>query len=96
MLCGLLLGFFLGILCLFWVNESVFTRRHQMGKVDLYSPLFYCVTYFKNRHHGWHVYQLLWSCSCLLLKNTQQNTPSLFNMKLDLIHDIIVISPIFF
>lgn len=31
MLCGLLLGFFLGVLCLFWVKESVFTRRHQMG-----------------------------------------------------------------
>lgn len=31
MMCGLLLGFFLGVLCLFWVKESVFTRRHQMG-----------------------------------------------------------------
>lgn len=31
MMCGLLLGFFLGVLCLFWVRESVFTRRHQMG-----------------------------------------------------------------
>lgn len=31
MLCGLLLGLFLGVLCLFWVRESVFTRRHQMG-----------------------------------------------------------------
>ncbi|KAG2193165.1 hypothetical protein INT47_009598 [Mucor saturninus] len=33
MMCGLLLGFFLGVLCLFWVKESVFTRRHQMGIV---------------------------------------------------------------
>ncbi|KAK4513127.1 uncharacterized protein ATC70_012921 [Mucor velutinosus] len=31
MMCGLLLGCFLGVLCLFWVRESVFTRRHQMG-----------------------------------------------------------------
>ncbi|KAG2219010.1 hypothetical protein INT45_013773 [Circinella minor] len=33
MMCGLLLGFFLGILCVFWFRESVFTRRHQMGIV---------------------------------------------------------------
>ncbi|KAI8645319.1 hypothetical protein BD408DRAFT_412139 [Parasitella parasitica] len=33
MICGLLLGCFLGVLCLFWVRESVFTRRHQLGKV---------------------------------------------------------------
>lgn len=33
MMCGLLLGFFLGVLCLFWFKESVFTRRHQMGIV---------------------------------------------------------------
>ncbi|KAJ8652996.1 hypothetical protein O0I10_011377 [Lichtheimia ornata] len=33
MMWGLLLGFFLGILCLFWFRESVFTRRHQMGIV---------------------------------------------------------------
>ncbi|KAL1929191.1 hypothetical protein VTP01DRAFT_2250 [Rhizomucor pusillus] len=33
MVCGLLLGFFLGILCIFWFRESVFTRRHQMGIV---------------------------------------------------------------
>ncbi|KAI9331645.1 DUF2407 C-terminal domain-containing protein [Pilaira anomala] len=31
MMCGLLLGFFLGVLCLFWFKESVFTRRHQIG-----------------------------------------------------------------
>ncbi|KAI8330873.1 DUF2407 C-terminal domain-containing protein [Chlamydoabsidia padenii] len=31
MLWGLILGFFLGILCIFWVRESVFTRRHQLG-----------------------------------------------------------------
>ncbi|KAG2210844.1 hypothetical protein INT46_000342 [Mucor plumbeus] len=31
MACGLLLGCFLGVLCLFWFRESVFTRRHQMG-----------------------------------------------------------------
>lgn len=34
MMCGLLLGFFLGVLCLFWVKESVFTRRHQMGNIS--------------------------------------------------------------
>ncbi|KAI9274591.1 DUF2407 C-terminal domain-containing protein [Phascolomyces articulosus] len=33
MMWGLLLGFFLGILCVFWFRESVFTRRHQMGIV---------------------------------------------------------------
>ncbi|KAI7878748.1 hypothetical protein K492DRAFT_132333 [Lichtheimia hyalospora FSU 10163] len=33
MMWGLLLGFFLGILCIFWFRESVFTRRHQMGIV---------------------------------------------------------------
>ncbi|KAI8361739.1 hypothetical protein BD560DRAFT_425954 [Blakeslea trispora] len=33
MVCGLVLGCFLGVLCLFWLKESVFTRRHQMGKV---------------------------------------------------------------
>jgi hypothetical protein len=32
MICGLLLGCCLGLLCLFWFKESVFTRRHQMGK----------------------------------------------------------------
>ncbi|KAI8092860.1 DUF2407 C-terminal domain-containing protein [Halteromyces radiatus] len=31
MMWGLMLGFFLGILCVFWVRESVFTRRHQLG-----------------------------------------------------------------
>ncbi|KAL1926219.1 hypothetical protein VTP01DRAFT_6084 [Rhizomucor pusillus] len=31
MLWGLILGFFLGVICLFWFKESVFTRRHQMG-----------------------------------------------------------------
>ncbi|ORZ22305.1 DUF2407 C-terminal domain-domain-containing protein [Absidia repens] len=31
MMWGLMLGFFLGILCIFWVRESIFTRRHQMG-----------------------------------------------------------------
>ncbi|KAI8340368.1 DUF2407 C-terminal domain-containing protein [Choanephora cucurbitarum] len=31
MVCGLMLGCLLGILCLFWLKESVFTRRHQMG-----------------------------------------------------------------
>ncbi|KAI8368258.1 DUF2407 C-terminal domain-containing protein [Radiomyces spectabilis] len=31
MMWGLMLGFFLGVLCLFWFRESVFTRRHQMG-----------------------------------------------------------------
>ncbi|KAF7732317.1 hypothetical protein EC973_005213 [Apophysomyces ossiformis] len=31
MVWGLILGFFLGIICLFWFRESVFTRRHQMG-----------------------------------------------------------------
>lgn len=31
MMWGLMLGFFLGILCIFWVRESVFTRRHQLG-----------------------------------------------------------------
>ncbi|KAI9310493.1 DUF2407 C-terminal domain-containing protein [Dichotomocladium elegans] len=33
MMWGLLLGFFLGLICLFWFRESVFTRRHQMGIV---------------------------------------------------------------
>ncbi|KAG0169529.1 hypothetical protein DFQ28_003607 [Apophysomyces sp. BC1034] len=33
MMWGLMLGFFLGVLCLFWFRESVFTRRHQMGIV---------------------------------------------------------------
>ncbi|ORZ01120.1 DUF2407 C-terminal domain-domain-containing protein, partial [Syncephalastrum racemosum] len=33
MVWGLVLGFFLGIICLFWFRESVFTRRHQMGIV---------------------------------------------------------------
>ncbi|KAI7872128.1 DUF2407 C-terminal domain-containing protein, partial [Spinellus fusiger] len=33
MVWGLMLGFFLGILCLFWFRESVFSRRHQMGIV---------------------------------------------------------------
>lgn len=37
MMCGLLLGFFLGVLCLFWFKESVFTRRHQIG--NYYMPL---------------------------------------------------------
>jgi hypothetical protein len=31
MMWGLILGFFLGILCIFWVRETVFTRRHQLG-----------------------------------------------------------------
>ncbi|CAO3622975.1 unnamed protein product [Cunninghamella blakesleeana] len=31
MLWGVILGFFLGVLCIFWVRESVFTRRHQLG-----------------------------------------------------------------
>ncbi|KAL0089502.1 hypothetical protein J3Q64DRAFT_1696608 [Phycomyces blakesleeanus] len=31
-LCGLILGFFLGLLCLFWLREPVFTRKHRMGK----------------------------------------------------------------
>ncbi|CAO3682902.1 unnamed protein product [Umbelopsis ramanniana] len=31
MVWGLMLGFFLGLICLFWFRESVFTRRHQMG-----------------------------------------------------------------
>lgn len=30
-LSGLILGIFLGILCLFWMRESVFTRTHQLG-----------------------------------------------------------------
>jgi hypothetical protein len=33
MVWGLMLGFFLGLICLFWFRESVFTRRHQMGKI---------------------------------------------------------------
>ncbi|KAI9491345.1 DUF2407 C-terminal domain-containing protein [Zychaea mexicana] len=33
MMWGLILGFFVGIICLFWFRESVFTRRHQMGIV---------------------------------------------------------------
>ncbi|CAO3652682.1 unnamed protein product [Mucor fragilis] len=33
MMWGLMLGFFLGIICLFWFRESVFSRRHQMGIV---------------------------------------------------------------
>ncbi|CAO3592470.1 unnamed protein product [Absidia cylindrospora] len=33
MMWGLMLGFFLGIICLFWFRESIFTRRHQMGIV---------------------------------------------------------------
>ncbi|KAI9261594.1 DUF2407 C-terminal domain-containing protein [Phascolomyces articulosus] len=33
MMWGLILGFFLGIICLFWFRESVFTRRHQLGIV---------------------------------------------------------------
>ncbi|KAJ8663268.1 hypothetical protein O0I10_000506 [Lichtheimia ornata] len=33
MVWGLILGFFLGVICLFWFRESVFTRRHQMGIV---------------------------------------------------------------
>lgn len=39
MMCGLLLGFFLGVFCLFWVKESVFTRRHQMGKFKTFYIL---------------------------------------------------------
>ncbi|KAG2178913.1 hypothetical protein INT43_001760 [Umbelopsis isabellina] len=31
MVWGLMLGFFMGLICLFWFRESVFTRRHQMG-----------------------------------------------------------------
>ncbi|RUS21609.1 DUF2407 C-terminal domain-containing protein [Endogone sp. FLAS-F59071] len=31
MVWGLMLGFFLGLITLFWFRESVFTRRHQMG-----------------------------------------------------------------
>lgn len=34
MVWGLMLGFFLGLICLFWFRESVFTRRHQMGKIE--------------------------------------------------------------
>ncbi|KAI9032646.1 hypothetical protein CLU79DRAFT_155830 [Phycomyces nitens] len=30
-LCGLILGFFLGLLCLFWLREPVFTRKHRIG-----------------------------------------------------------------
>ncbi|RUS27335.1 DUF2407 C-terminal domain-containing protein, partial [Jimgerdemannia flammicorona] len=30
MVWGLMLGFFLGLITLFWFRESVFTRRHQM------------------------------------------------------------------
>jgi hypothetical protein len=33
MFLGLTLGFFMGILCLFWFRESIFSRRHQMGIV---------------------------------------------------------------
>ncbi|CAO3638536.1 unnamed protein product [Cunninghamella echinulata] len=33
MMWGLIFGFFLGIICLFWFRESVFTRRHQIGIV---------------------------------------------------------------
>ena len=33
MMWGLILGFFLGVICLFWFRESVFTRRHQLGIV---------------------------------------------------------------
>ncbi|KAI8983614.1 hypothetical protein BDB01DRAFT_131365 [Pilobolus umbonatus] len=32
-LSGLILGICLGLLCLFWVRESVFTRTHQLGIV---------------------------------------------------------------
>jgi hypothetical protein len=31
MMWGLIFGFFLGIICLFWFRESVFSRRQQMG-----------------------------------------------------------------
>ncbi|KAI8072744.1 DUF2407 C-terminal domain-containing protein [Gongronella butleri] len=31
MFVGMIFGFFLGILCLFWLRESVFNRRHQIG-----------------------------------------------------------------
>jgi hypothetical protein len=40
MFCGLLLGFFLGVLNLFWFKETVFTRRHQMGILYM-SHLYY-------------------------------------------------------
>ncbi|CEG75889.1 hypothetical protein RMATCC62417_10864 [Rhizopus microsporus] len=31
MMWGLMFGFFLGIICLFWFRESVFSRRQQLG-----------------------------------------------------------------
>ncbi|KAG0765771.1 hypothetical protein G6F57_002470 [Rhizopus arrhizus] len=46
MICGLLLGCFLGILNLFWFKETVFTRRHQMGIVaGMLINVYYGVTH---------------------------------------------------
>ncbi|KAL0082097.1 DUF2407 C-terminal domain-containing protein [Phycomyces blakesleeanus] len=43
MVWGLMLGFFLGVICLFWFRENVFSRRHQMGKHKISAYLvFFC------------------------------------------------------
>lgn len=64
MFCGLLLGFFLGVLNLFWFKETVFTRRHQMGILYM-SSLYYFFLFAQLRHSCWYAYQcLLWYHSC--------------------------------
>ncbi|KAI7870536.1 hypothetical protein BDF14DRAFT_1771008 [Spinellus fusiger] len=36
-LCGFVLGFFLGIFSLFWIRDPVFSQRHQLG---IFSGMF--------------------------------------------------------
>jgi hypothetical protein len=33
MVWGLMLGFFMGLIVLFWFKEATFSRRQQMGKM---------------------------------------------------------------
>lgn len=40
MVWGLMLGFFMGLIALFWFKEATFSRRHQMGKISSMRAFF--------------------------------------------------------
>jgi len=41
MVWGLMLGFFMGLIALFWFKEATFSRRHQMGKISSMRAFFF-------------------------------------------------------